>query len=291
MKRGPSRSRRMAAPLLPGAMTPRTTIRSSSGTQPPESSSVAGEPARVRFRPWPFRLTAKSSPRPRLAPSHNLRLWDAETARLVADLKGHTDRVRSVAFSPDGSLLAAAGSDCVIWLWEARSGKPVNTLSGHTDAVRKLCFSPDGRFLASASNDQTVRIWDIATSQIHWQFQCMEKCSAVAFAPDGSSLAVADEGGDVSLWNVETGDRSGTIHSDHDQLLALAFSPDGRSLVTAGSSRVIKLWDVLTRQEELALSGHAAQINGLAFSPDGHTLASCSHDGAVKLWSDHEQSQ
>jgi eukaryotic-like serine/threonine-protein kinase len=226
-----------------------------------------------------------------LAPSHNVRLWDALTARLVADLKGHTDLVRSVAFSPDGSLLATAGTDCVIWLWQARSGNPVNTLSGHTDAVRKLCFSPDGRFLASASNDQTVRVWDIATSQIHWQFQFTEKCSAVAFAPDGSSLAVADEGGDVSLWNVETGDRSGTIHSDHDQLFALAFSPDGRSLVTAGSSRVIKLWDVLTREEELALSGHAAQINGLAFSPDGHTLASCSHDGAVKLWSDHEQSQ
>ena len=80
-------------------------------------------------------------------------------------LKGHTDAVWCVAFSPDGKQLASASWDRTVSLWDPSNGTEIRTLTGHTDVVRCLAFSPDGKRLATASDDQTVRVWDDSTGQ------------------------------------------------------------------------------------------------------------------------------
>ena len=95
-----------------------------------------------------------------LGTGNSIYLIDAETGTLLKTLAGHTGRVRRIAFSPDGTMLASGSNDGTIRLWDVRTGGPLKTLTGHTNVVWSVSFSADGKTLASGSWDRTIRLWD-----------------------------------------------------------------------------------------------------------------------------------
>lgn len=206
--------------------------------------------------------------------------WGPELQKL----EGHTEGVSSVAFSPDGSLLASASSDNTIKLWNPATGQEMQTLRGHTFSVFKLAFSPDG-LLASASADSSIGLWNLDTGQeVHVLLKHTDYVQAVSFSQDGLLLASGSWDRTVRLWNPSTGQELRILTGHTDKVVALCFSQDSSLLASGSKDKTIRLWNPSTGQLIQTLKGHTAAVTSLLFSQDSSLLASGSADQSFTLW-------
>jgi WD40 repeat protein len=200
-------------------------------------------------------------------------------------LEGHSDFVRSVVFSPDGTKLASGSADGTVRVWDMATGQVEHTLEGHSDWVWSVAFAPDGSKLASGSDDRTVRVWDMTTGQVERTLEGhSDWVRGVAFSPDGSRLASGSEDRTVRVWDVVTGQAECTLEGHSDRVWSVVFSPDGTKLASGSADRTVRVWDMITGQVDRTLEGHSDWVRSLVFSPDGSKLASESEDRTVRVW-------
>ena len=235
-----------------------------------------------------------------LASAHgdrSVRMWDVETRELERTLggslihssierRGHRYAAHSVAFSPDGNILASGGKGGRVLLWDANRGRLKQFMLRHAGAVWGLAFSPDGNTLAAATEGGYVYIYDVSNlrsvERKHRLRAHSERAWSVAFSPDGEFLA--SSGGDalVRLWDYETGRAKKTLRGHEEQVLSVAFGADSR-LASGSADGTVRLWDVETGTSR-TLSGHTDWVFGVAFHPNGEILASTGKDMSVRLW-------
>lgn len=259
--------------------------------------------------------------------SHNgteIHFWDSTSGELIGTWLGHTLSMRSAAWSPDGSRIAAGSIDQTIKIWDASTGMLSSTLSGHTSGVESLAWSSNG-LIASGSLlfENVVKIWDgetgalirtfprqigevlglawspdnsrIATLDLLqvniWDVETGNLIrtidgtpSSLAWSPDASVLAIGRRNDTIQFWNPELGELIGTI-ATADRAMALAWSPEGSRLAAGYAGPGLDVWDVRSRTRILALPGHRfGQILSLSWSSDGSVIASASNDATAKIW-------
>jgi WD40 repeat protein len=180
-------------------------------------------------------------------------VWEEATGKRLRQLRGHPDGVQGVNFSPDGRLLATAGSDGTVRLWDAATGREQRRLGGRLTVAEVVAFSPDGRTLAAGGEGGPVRLWNVATGEKVGQLEGLPQWVVrLAFSPDGRTLAtttpnVNNKEATMCLWDVATGKGRAALSGHQDVGYAVAFSPDGRTLASGGADSAILLWDVADR--------------------------------------------
>jgi eukaryotic-like serine/threonine-protein kinase len=230
----------------------------------------------------------------RIASAHNgnVRIWDPRTGEELHRIVGRSGLEAHIglAFSPDGSTLAADGPDGSLTFWETATWTR-RVPEGESLRISDAAFSPDGSILATSSERGTIQLWNVAKGKsILTMPGHTSGARSVAFSPDGRTVASGGEDRIVRVWDVTTGDQLVALTGHATGVQDLAFAPDGRRIASVGGTyhgevpAEVKLWDWPIGREVASFHGHTGLVTAVAFFPGGRRLATASDDRTVKLW-------
>jgi WD40 repeat protein len=207
-------------------------------------------------------------------------VWDVRTHRLLAATPAPgADIVGSVAFSPDGKVLASAASNAHVTLWDTGARRTVAVLTGAGD-MTGVTFSPDGLNIAAAGSGNQLYFWRAVPPYakfltINFGIGAIQ---TLASGQDPQTLLVGGNGG-AMLTSMDAG-----LLTSPAAITAMAYSPGGQLIATAGGDGAVRLWDAATQWPLRVIGDRPGGADSLAFAPDGQILASGSSHGQVRLW-------
>jgi|GEM_PF-3138663 len=196
--------------------------------------------------------------------------------------RAHSSCIRCLAFSPDGSLLAAGSDDRKVSIFDLDLGDVVGVVEAHRGFVQAVAFSPDGSMLATAGSDSLVHLWNRSGDKVGTLEGHSKGVASVAFSPGGGLIVTGSDDQTVGVWDAQTRANVSMLHEHQKGVSAVAFSPDGTGFASSGRDHQVIMWDAELAPR--ALPGHTGPVRGLAFSGDGSLLASASDDRSVRLW-------
>jgi anti-sigma factor RsiW len=237
---------------------------------PPGSFAVASASENFSAQPMP---AGTASPR---------RTWGDATLN-----------AQTVAYAPDGLMVAVGTCDGNVKLCETATGKVRATLKCGKKCVKTIAYAPDGSLLATVGDDHKVKLWSpVDGKELPPLKSAQLSADFLAFSRDSTMLATTSHThnldlGETKVWQLATRAELATFPGRPGGVGTLAFSPDGRLLAGGAKDGTVLLWDVTTHENRGTLAAHNGRVTALAFSDDGMTLASAGKAPAVHLWDGH----
>jgi WD40 repeat protein/predicted Ser/Thr protein kinase len=208
-------------------------------------------------------------------------LWSRINPILTLKTEGYP--VSSVAFSPDGSRIAAVGEHGMVKIWDAATGRQLYSSAGQTVKVRSVAFSDDSRFFVTASDDGTAKIREVAGREIHTLKGHTAIVRGATFSPDGKRIVTGSDDGTARVWSAGTGEELFRLTGLSAPVLSVDWSTDGGRIVTGGVGGRGMVWDAATGQPLVGFGEGGHTMLSVAFRADGKRIVSGGEDGTAKV--------
>ncbi len=206
------------------------------------------------------------------------------TANTLREYVGHTEAVRSLGVSGDGTVLVTGSLDKSVRVWDVASGRQLRAFQGHLTEVVAVAVRADGRQVASAGEDGTLRLWDLSPTDDHRAVsEAGDSLWTIAFAPDGKRFAAAGADRVVRVYDTATGKLEAALPPRAGAVTAVAFLDNNR-LASVGGDKVVAVWDASAGKLLKELPGHESAVLALAAAPGGKLLVSGAADRTVRGW-------
>ncbi len=220
-------------------------------------------------------------------------IWNPNTGEIIKTLKGHTDKVKSLALI--GGRLVSGSSDHSVRIWDINSGIQLNVLKGHKDTVK--CLAPlEGNRLASGDEDNTLKIWSLADNtelksfavknlkgSLILDFLSYDVLALAALPNNRLASAIDSSPYEITIWSTQNYTAVDHFKNHTDHVESLRLMNDEQTLASGSKDKTIKLWNIDTGKLVSTFKGHTGSVLSLDVLEDGR-LVSSSEDKSVIIW-------
>jgi WD40 repeat protein len=214
-----------------------------------------------------------------------LQVWDLEQRALERHVRLGRDTLFCAAWSPDGSRIAAGGTDRAIHVLEAATGKELHAAELHSDWIFALGFGEGGTRIFSAGRDKTLKVCEAENGKLVTTLATLnDPIFALAVRPGGAPVLCASEGRTPILFDAKELKEVRKLEGQPGIVLCQAFSADGKLLAVGGAGEEARVYQTEDGARKKTLRGHREWVYALAFRPDGERLATAGYEGIVRIY-------